>query len=49
MGQEGIVAVFGSFRAFAILGMDTDGTALQRWTDFRSIQQDNFGGCRFDE
>lgn len=49
MAQQGIVAVFESACAFPILGTDTDGAARQRWIDFRSIQQENFSGCLFDE
>jgi ankyrin repeat protein len=49
MGQQGIVTAFGNLGAFLIPGTDTDGTARQRWIDFRLIQQENFEACRFDE
>lgn len=49
MDQHEIVAVLGRAGAFTILGTDTDGTARQRWTDFRSIQQENFDMCQFEE
>jgi ankyrin repeat protein len=49
MGQQEIVAAFGNVGAFLIPGTDTDGTARQRWIDFRRIQQENFEACRFDE